>query len=316
MFNSWRLMMVPMNPELREHERIAAMVVFAHVVDLGSMTRAAERLRLTTSAVSKQLRRLETSMGVQLLRRTTRRIGLTEAGSRLHAQAAALLTVAKSADDTVGELQHGVVGELRVTAPHSWGRCCLVPMLLPLLLRHPALKVRLLLTDRRVDLVSEGFDVAIRQAGRCPEGLVARPLARQDFLLCGRPGRQVSVPSDLQGQPCLLYGEGDQSNWWTFLSAAREPSRVQVDGPLRANSSEALLGAACAGIGLALLPAYVAAQPLRDRILMRYLPDWDAEPPIPGELSVLWVRDRHRLPKMKVFLDYLFSGPREQNISA
>lgn len=296
------------DPTLTLHERMAALAVFVSVVEAGSLTAAAERLALSKSAVSKQLARLEQALGVQLLRRTTRRLGLTDAGQAFFERAAGATALCREAHATVAELARRPQGLLRISAPVAWGKQVLAPLLPAFLDAHPGLRLRLHLSDRPVELTDEGYELAIRQARVLPEGLVARRLGRIDYLLCAAPALRLPPddPQALLTLDCLKYGDGDSERPWRFLHPA-DGRRIElpVRTRLMVNSSEVLLAAALDGLGPALLPRHLAQPALDQGRLRRLLPGWEAEAPVPAELWAVWHPDRHRAPKRRAFVDFL-----------
>ena len=289
------------------------MAVFATVVELRSFSAAARLLGLTKSAVSKQVSRLEAALGAQLLRRTTRSLGLTEAGRALYGSASEALAMCRDAEGVLSELSDDARGLLRVTAPMTWGRTCLVPLLPGFLAAHPHVQVQLVLVDRPVDLAEEAYDLAIRLTREPPEGMVARRLAPIDYVLCASAQSRVNVrtPSELAATPCLRYGEGDAHSPWRFRSGDGRVQQVKVQGPLMLNSSEALRDAVRAGLGVALLPRYLVTEMLRAHELRALLPAWTPLAPITSQPHILWLRDRHHPPKTRVFLDHVLAhlGP-------
>jgi len=289
------------------------MAVFATVVDVRSFSAAARLLGLTKSAVSKQVSRLEAAMGAQLLRRTTRSFGLTEAGRALHGSASQALSMCRDAEGVLSELTDEARGLLRITAPVTWGRTCLAPLLPGFLAANPQVQVQLVLLDRPVDLAEEAYDLAIRLTRELPEGMVARRLAPIDYVLCtsAQAPLKLRAPSELAATPCLRYGEGDALGPWRFRSVGGRVQQVKVQGPLMVNSSEALRDAVRAGLGVALLPRYLVKEMLRARELRVLLPAWTPLAPIVSEPHILWLRDRHQPPKTRVFLDHVLAhlGP-------
>jgi DNA-binding transcriptional LysR family regulator len=290
-------------------EQMAGMAVFARVVEAKSFSGAARTLGTTKSAVSKQVARLETLMGVQLLRRTTRSLSLTDAGRALYDRAAHAIALCRDAQGIVSELIERPRGLLRVTAPMSFGRLRLAPLLPEFLRAYPELQVQVVLLDRPVDLADEGFDVAIRLTRSLPADVVARKLAPIKYVLCAAAGHFTRgtlprSPEDLLRVNCLRYGEGETSALWRF--DGREGNRsVRVGGNLLVNNSESLRDALLRGLGVALLPDFVIAEDLRARRVVRVLPAWTPKAPFGTSAYAVWLPDRHLPPKMRVFIDFL-----------
>jgi DNA-binding transcriptional LysR family regulator len=296
-------------------EQMAGMAVFAKVVELQGFSAAARSLGITKSAVSKQLARLEQLLGSRLLHRSTRSLSMTEAGEALYAravQAVALCTDAGDALALLGEQAGGAVrGTLRLTAPLSYGKQCIAPLLPALLARHPELKLRLLLLDREVDLAEEGLDLAIRVTRRLPPGLVARRLGGFDYVLCAAPGllkrgRRPARPAELAALSCLGYDEHAGGAHWVFDAADGSGSeRVKGSGPLQVNNSEALRDAVLQGLGAALLPDYLVRDDLAAGRLKRLLPGWTPRPPFGNQAYAVWLPERRLTPKVRACVDFL-----------
>lgn len=290
-------------------ECMAGMAIFARVVEARSFSGAARTLGLTKSAVSKRISRLESLLGMQLLRRTTRSLSLTEAGRALYDRAAQAVALCHDASGAVAELTERPNGLLRVTAPVTFGRLRIAPLLSPFLAAHPQVQVQLVLLDRPVDLADEGFDVAIRLTRTLPADVVARRLASVRYVLCAAKGafarsRLPRTPEELAGVPCLRYGGGETGSVWCFDDGEGN-RRVRVSGPLWVNNSEALRDAVLAGTGVALLPDFVVEQDLREGRLRRLLHTWTPRAPFGTEACAVWLPDRHMPPKMRAFVDFL-----------
>lgn len=247
-----------------------------------SFTRAARRLNVSKASVSMRISELERVTGIPLVHRTTRSVGLTEAGHRLVTESLpaferidASFTAVKDLSDTPG-------GIIRVTAPVAFGRQHLAPQLAPFLRRFPEVRVQLELTDRLVNLTHEGFDVAIRHTSAAPENYVAWPLCETRSVLVASPDylRQRGTPThpaELVDHDCLLYLGNAGADTWTFVrddaSAQAEPVSVQVKGPLMANNSEMLREVVLSGLGIGLLPDF-STVPQAGKSLIRVLTEW------------------------------------------
>jgi DNA-binding transcriptional LysR family regulator len=290
-------------------ERMAGMAVFSQIVESGTFSAAARSLGLTKSAVSKQVARLEALVGVQLLRRTTRSLSLTEAGRAFYDRASHAVALCREAQVAVSEHTGQPAGLLRVTAPVTFGRSRVLPLMPKFLRRHPGVRLQLVLLDRPVDLAEEGFDIAVRLTQRLSGDLVARELGSFTYVLCASPGyftgaSRPETPADLAHLNCLRYGEGETRSVWRF-HGRKGSHRVRVSGTLLVNNSEALHAAVREKVGLALLPDYLVADDLRSGRLERVLPRWTPSAPFGTKISAVWLRDRHPPPALRVFVDYL-----------
>lgn len=287
-------------------ERLTALNVFRVVCELGSFSGAARKLRLSNAAVSKNVRELEEDLGARLLERTTRRVRMTEAGEAYLRRASAILDELHALDAETKDRGRIARGTLRVAAPMSLGITQLAPVVGAFLAEYPELCVELEMNDRYVDLVGEGFDVALRGGTLSDSSLVARRLGAIERVLCaspaylrehGRPRR----PQDLARHRCLVYTLARAPSRWTLIRQSRRV-RVEIQGPLSVNSSLALVGAASAGAGIALVPRVVARGALTSKQLEPVLPNWSAEP---QALFALYPRHHQISQRVRLFIDFL-----------
>lgn len=253
--------------------------VFMQVVQTGSFTRAAERLDMSRSGVAKSIARLEATLGVRLFQRTTRRLNLTEEGRRYGDGCLRALAELEDAQAQVTAQQRALSGRLRVDLPVVFGRRWVLPVLLDVVTRHPALELNVSLTDRRVDLIEDGIDLAIRIGPLHDSAtLIARPLGLQQAVLVAHPdylARRGSpqLPDDLHQHACITFGSAGQTRPWHFLDHTGRRQEMSIRGRLALNHSEAILDAALAGHGIALLADWLVAEHLRAGRLTRVLPE-------------------------------------------
>lgn len=290
-------------------DRLAGFAVFAAVVEAGSFTRAAAALGMTPSAVSKAVGRLEARLGARLLNRTTRRLGLTEAGQSFHDRCLRILAEAEEAERAVSALQRAPHGTLRVNAPVIFGMEYLAGVLPDFMARYPEVTVELSLNDRYVDLVEEGYDVAVRIGRLAPSSLMARKLCDSRHVVCAAPaywarhGRPAH-PAELARHPCLLYSYLSTGDEWRF-DGPDGPVGIRVSGPLRSNNGEVLRTAAVAGRGVALLPLFSCWRDLETGRLEPALTQYVSPP---GGIYAVWPHDRRPLAKVRAFVDFLVAG--------
>lgn len=289
-------------------ENAAAVALFARIVKLGSLSRAAEHLGVGRSSVSKQLSALEATLGVRLLQRSTRRLTLTEAGERLLVQADiianALDEVAVIADDIQGQIK----GRLRVTCSSGLGKALLMPLLNGFYTRYPDVEIQLLLEDRFADLIDEQIDVAIRIGHLPNSSLVARRLGEMNWQVCASPkylalrGTPQS-PQDLQGHDCLYYqNQTHAMNDWPFYRDGRE-ERIRVSGPLSINDATALVAAAEQGLGILWLDKNMLVDAIAKGSLVPVLSEFELAQGFP--VYALYPARQHLSNKTRVFVDYL-----------
>ena len=287
-------------------DRLAAMQAFVKVVELGSFSAAADQLDLSKSAVSKMVRGLEDHLGARLLNRTTRRLGLTEAGGRYVEEVGRILADLAEIEAATAEQRAVPRGRLKVNAPMSFGLLHLAPLLPGLLQAYPELTVDLTLNDRVVDLIDEGFDVALRIGRLRDSSLIARKLCEVDVILVASPeyvstAAPLQRAGDLARHHALHYAYGPLRDEWR-LEVDGEVVDVPVRGRLRANNGEVLARAAVDGLGIALVPDFIAQPHLARGGLVRVLTSVSG-----GRLPVhaLYPGNRHPLAKLTAFVDYL-----------
>jgi len=248
-----------------------------------SYTQAARRLGISKASVSMRIAELERAAGVPLVRRTTRSVGLTEAGQQLVDDTQAAFTRIEQSFSSIKDLAGTPRGLVRITAPVALGRQHIAPSLPAFLRSHPEIRLELDLTDRFVNLAQEGFDLAIRHTHAPPDTHVAWVLCASRSLLVAssdylRRHGTPAHPADLASHRCLLYLRGTAGQSWSFEREggrkAAEKVVVPVNGPLRANNSEVLREAVLGGLGIGLLPDFSAAAHLGPRQLVRVLPQW------------------------------------------
>lgn len=288
-------------------EDLAYMVTFARVVKAGSFAGAARRLKVSTSVASKHVAKLERSLGVRLLNRSTRKLSLTEAGTAYYAHCARILEEVENSQRALAQLQAAPRGLLRVTAPITFVNTVLGAELPDFFRRHPEVQLELNATNRLVDLAEEGYDVAIRIVRTLPPNVVARRLRAVHWHLCASPAylEREGVPahpSNLTRHNCLVFPTLLQNGVWHFVRGA-ERIEVAIHGSLLANTVEAMHEAALAGVGVTLLPGYMAGQDFRAGRLVPLLEAWEIE--AGAQLYAVYLPTRYLAPKLRVFVDFL-----------
>lgn len=259
---------------------LAALRAFVDVVATGGFSRAADKLGLSKSIVSRRVAALEADAGVRLLSRTTRGISLTEAGLELNKRAQRILAELDEAFDAVAGRDNVVAGTLRLAAPLSFGIAHLSSALAEFAAAHPQLQLDVSYSDRLVDVVREGFDAAVRIAELKDSSLIARRLALTRTVVVASPlylarrGTPVT-PRDLAAHDALIYSAAPSADAWRFRSG-RHTLSVRVQARYRADNGEALREAALAGLGLAMLPSWLVAAAMADGALVQVLAAYQA----------------------------------------
>lgn len=297
------------------------MVVFAKVVELSSFSAAAEHLAMSRSSVSKHVTRLERSLGVRLLTRTTRRLSLTDAGHAVFEHCALISREAEAGAVTASLFASQPRGLVRLSCASAFGRLHLVPAIERLLARHPELEIEMIMTDRMVDLVSENIDIAITSDTLPAANLAVRRLTPIHSIVCAADTylRKHGVPrrpEDLGQHNCISYRSpvtvGDV---WRFRQGTREVA-VTVKGNFRANNNEALREAALAGIGIALIPTFVLRRGSEVPGLRRLLPDCEAVGLFDPHITLHYVAGQRTPPKIRACVDVLADYFRDRESAA
>lgn len=288
-------------------QSLTDIAVFVKVVELSSFTAAAEALEMSQPVVSKAVTRLEEKLGARLLNRTTRKLSLTEAGSALYQRAAQALAQIEDAELEVARFQTEPRGTLRVSAPTSFSILHMGPLLAEFSSRYPGVTLDFQLDDRTVDLVHEGFDVAIRIGQLEDSSLIARRIAPCRVVLCAAPSYLAKrgtpqVPEELLEHECLVYTNLRSPREWRFTDEAGELHVVPVNGRLHSNNTLLERDAAVAGAGIISVPTFYVGEQLRSGALVPILCKY-----LPLQLAVyaVYPQQRKPLPKVRAFIDFL-----------
>jgi len=287
-------------------DRLTSLEVYAKVVETGSFIAASRALGISRPMASKHLQSLETSLGVRLLNRSTRRISLTEAGRLFHQRCQTILSELEEALAEAGNLQIEPKGLLRINAPITFGRAHLARAIAEFQSIYPGVNVDLTLNDRLVDIVDEGFDLAVRIGNLEDSSLVARNLAPCRMVVCAAPDYiqshgQPDHPQQLAEHNCLIYAYFSQQRRWIFDNESGEIA-VAVEGDYRANFGEALVEAACAGRGIILEPSFTVNPYIADGRLVPLLEGFE---PKPLGIFALYPPARALPKKVRTFIDHL-----------
>ena len=292
---------------------LSGMVVFAKVGEKQSFTAAARDLKLSKSAVSKQIQRLEERLGVRLLNRTTRRLHLTESGQAFYERARRVVEEAEQAEQAVSMMHGQPRGTLRINAPMSFGLLHLAPCLPDFMRRYPDLDFDISYNDRQVDLIDDGFDIGIRIASLNDSSYIARRLSPARLAVVATPAYwdrhgRPQYPEDLAQHECLIYEKNRDTGFWPFQRNG-EDIRIPVSGRMRADNGEALLDLALAGLGAYMCPTFISGQHIISGKLEQVLAEFE-----PNDISIyaIWPHNRHLSAKVRAFVDFLVErfGPK------
>jgi DNA-binding transcriptional LysR family regulator len=282
-------------------------------VDSGGFSAASRRLNMSTSMVSNHVQALEDRLGARLLNRTTRKVSLTEVGRVYYDRCVQILADIEQADDIAGALQSTPQGTLRVyIATHIVQ--FLSPVISEFLAQYPDVKVELTMGERTIDIIDEGFDIAVRLIPPPDSSLIVRSLATWRHVLCcshdylERHGR-VQQLAELSGHNCLRHVSYPYEDEWRFVDRKGRPASVKVSGRLLTNSGEALRMAALQGNGICLAPGFLVHDDLEDGRLVRLLPEYR---PIEFSMNAVYPHRHHVSAKVRTFIDMLVHHSSEQ----
>ena len=288
-------------------DRLTEMEAFIRVVELGGFTDAARKMGVSKSAVSKHVAALEARLGARLLNRTTRRVSPTEIGLAYYDRATRVISDATEADAMASSMQATPKGELRVSGPLSFGVRHLAPAVGAFLTAYPEVSARVSLDDRFVELVAEGYDLAIRIGALPDSSLMAKKLAESAMLLIASPdylarnGTPETVEA-LADHQLLHYSNLSSGNAWRLRGPHGEERQVRATGRLTLNNGDALLRAAEDGLGIVLSPAFICSEALRDGRVAEVCP---RSRPEPVGIWAVYPSGRFLQPKLRVFIDFL-----------
>jgi DNA-binding transcriptional LysR family regulator len=281
------------------------LTIYVTTVDARNFTAAANRLQLSKQFVSRRVMALEESLGVRLLVRNTRKLAVTDLGYEFYERAQRILAEVADAEQAMSARRSEPRGLLRVSAPLSFGMVHLSPLVGAFLRANPDVRIDMELSDRMVDVVGEGFDMALRIGTLADSTLIAQTLAEFRMVACCSPGyrrarRPPATPADLERHACLLYGQEGRTGWEFEVEGTRRT--FEVRGPLRTNNGEVIRDAAVAGIGIALLPEFIVATALASGQLVEVL-DGFASPAL--TLYAIYPQHRQTSVTIRAFTAFL-----------
>lgn len=290
-------------------DKLTAMRSYRRVIELGAFAAAARDVGLSKAAVSKQIAQLEATLGVALISRTTRQLVATEAGRSYYEHCVRILEDIGEAELSISEMQQKPRGTLRVNAPMSFGLTHVSPLVPTFAARYPEVRIELSMDDRPIDLIQEGFDVALRGRSSLPDSsLIARRIAPLRRVVCASPGYIEhygfpQCPMELSQHRCLIYSLSSSPREWVLMhNSTGIEARVEVDGFYVANNSIALRHALLADAGVALIPTFLVGDDLRSGVLVPLLDEYT---PLEQTLWALYPFHRYVPTKVRCFIDFL-----------
>ncbi|MCP3662627.1 MAG: LysR family transcriptional regulator [Gammaproteobacteria bacterium] len=284
------------------------MMLFSQVVEAGSFTTAARELGMPKSTLSRRISALESQLDSRLLQRTTRALRLTDIGLEFHAHCLRVVAEAKEAERTINLSREEPRGDLKVTAPIEYGEGLLGPLTAQYLKLYPHVRLELDLSNRIVDLVGEGFDLAIRAGKLEDSSMIARRLGESRMTVCASPHYlknhpAPSTPAQLKEHTCLLY-PGSNGRITLHFHQANEKIQVNLESKLTTNSLSTLRDAAISGLGITLLPWSLCKDAVNQKQLTPVLENWQL--PMSGIYAV-YPSSRHLTPTVRSFIDFIIS---------
>lgn len=288
-------------------ENINDLLIFAHVVKEGSLSAAGRALGFSSAVVSKRLQRLEEQLGIRLVNRSTRKLSVTEEGARYHEYCVRVLVELEEAEALITRGSRQPRGTLRVTVPSAFGRLHIAPLVPEFLRRYPELRLSLHLTDHVVDLIEEGFDMALRIGDMKDSNLVARQLGIDRRFVVATPSYvekhgAPGTPGELAQHNALLFANPAPLDQWQFVARDGRTQTVRVSGNFETNNCDALREALLADAGIALRPTWDVGKDIRAGTLQVLLPDY-VQPSY--NIQAVYPSRRHLSQKVRVFVDLL-----------
>ncbi|AZG33802.1 MAG: LysR family transcriptional regulator [Shewanella psychromarinicola] len=285
------------------------MAIFVTVVEQGNFSKAARKLGVTPSAVSRQISRLEDALGIKLLQRTTRQLALTESGKITFDYCKQMVESAEQAVNASTSTTSTVSGLLRVAAPKSLASRVLRPLFIEFLKCYPDIQLHLKVTDRVLDPIHDGVDFLIHINDNPIEALVNVKIGRVEQVLCASPDFLANHdlpthPDDLKYLSCLCLGENTADNRWRF-SNENQQATVHVTGAYLINHSEMRCDAIEQGFGVGGLPDYIAQQGIEAGTLIPLLEDWQLQGNYHGDICLQYVQSKYMPNKNRVFIDFM-----------
>jgi len=293
---------------------LSIMPVFAAVIDQGSFSKAAEKLDITKSAVSKRITGLEKQLGVKLLHRSTRKLSLTEAGQRYFEHVLQALEAAQQAEYAATELQQVPQGTIRISSPMSFGRLHVAPIIPLFLKQYPRINIHMDMNDQLIDVIAEGFDLVLRAGDLADSSLRARKLAPLHSVLCASPDYLAEygtpkTPLELIHHNCILYTYHTVVNEWVFFKNGDQQT-IRISGNFQVNNGEALRESLIQNLGIGRLASFVAGDDIKARRLVPILTEYK----MPHKTLYAVFPEKQYMPeKIRVFINFIMQHLGDDN---
>ncbi|MEX3070507.1 LysR family transcriptional regulator [Vibrio alginolyticus] len=287
------------------------MAVFVVVIEEGSFTKAAERLGVAPSSVSRSIAKLEGALSQKLLERTTRNMRLSIAGEEIHGLCVDMLKSARLATDAAFSSQNEVAGEVRIAAPRAFANQVLSPLILDFLQEYPKVSVHFVVEDHFIDPVGHEVDLVIHLTNKPVEGLVSKVLGTNRLCICATSDYLETFgypnhPGEMSAHQCIRLGESPSDRKWTFKQKGDVHS-VNIDGRLAVNHTEIRKDAVLRGMGISIFPEFTIVDLIKSGAVVELLPDWEVEGSYQGKIVAQYPQSRFIPRQLKVLVDYLHS---------
>lgn len=289
--------------------KLEEMRIFVTLVEMGSSTKTANKLGLANSAISRRMKELESRLDVQLIQRTTRKMHVTEDGEIFYGQCKRILQDIDEAEALVSCAAHRLSGNIRIAAPLSFGVGHLSSAISAFMHQHPEVNIDIDMSDRRVDLIEEGFDLAIRIGKLDDSSLRARKLSPIRLMVCCSPSfimqyGKIEHPDDLKALPALCYSNSKHPERWLYTAKSGEQGSVQVTPRMRSTNGDTLREAAIAGLGVVCEPTFITHNALRNKTLIPVLTDYEW---FDMNMYAVFPETRYVSARVRALIDFLVS---------
>jgi DNA-binding transcriptional LysR family regulator len=288
-------------------DRFENMATFIRVVEASGISAAADRLGVAKSAVSRRLKELEGHLGVELFHRTTRKMNLTDTGRAFYHQSVRILEDVVEAEHATSQAHGTLKGSLKIALPSTFGLMHMGPAINEFIREHPQIEFDLDFNDREVDLIQEGFDLAIRIANLPDSSLIARRFAPIQFVMCASPAylEQRGVPQspdELSEHQCLVYSLLRDFDYWSLYDNDGKEIRTKIHPTLKASTGEFLKDAAVEGLGIILVPSFIAYKEVESGALVQLLEEYKL---LQLDAYAIYPQTRHLSQRVRAFVDFL-----------
>ncbi|WP_299204208.1 LysR family transcriptional regulator [uncultured Amphritea sp.] len=288
---------------------LTEMAIFVAVAEEQNFTKAAKKLAMATSSVSRSIHRLEQSLNIKLLERTTRQVRLSMAGQDVYQQCKHMLESAKAAIQAAESTQDVTTGILSIAAPKAFAKQILSPLIFDFCELYPGIKIKLNVTDRFIHPISEDVDVIFRLTQQPLEGLISKTLTHSALVMCASPAYLENAgtpthPHDLVHHQCITLGEEACDDDWTFTKAHQKVT-IKTNQRFAANHSEIRKAAALRSMGITIFPDFAAQQEMQSGALIQVLPDWHVSGNYQGQVILQYAQSRFIPNQIRAFVDYM-----------